>query len=277
MCFIQVTPSERPHLEGKARDADAAFSPEGAWKAGEEFSPQSASDDTQLNSDNNFQRFGSNKSLSKSKRVKSFIQRKCKDVANSFGSISESSTEASDQRTVVTRSKSTSRCSSEVSTTSWYVTNDCNTEEEVLDNVTVLQVHDTQNVTVVPVERQDEASDDVIDSRTEGGTNNNETVTHDNECSFTDSFISSNVINIEDETSKNEGTVTSDDGSEEHFVLASEEIIINSEDKNESSEEICSTQELVQTEISNLLPNTEVSDKRIFSFHTILNAFTKQF
>lgn len=244
-----MTPSERPHLESKARDADAVFSPEGAWKAGDEFSPQSASDDKQTNSDNNFHRFGSNRSLSKSKRVKSFIQKKCKDVANSFGSISEPSTDSADQRSVVTRSKSTSRCS----TTSWYVTND--TDEEVPDHVTVLEVkpqlHDTHNVTVVPVEREDEAFNDVIDSRTEGGTNNNETVVGN---SATDNIVSSDTMKPED-------TVIADDETEEHFVLASDEMIINSEDISESSEETHSTQEPVQTEISNVPPNTEVSHK----------------
>lgn len=262
-----MTPSERPHPESKPRDADAAFSPEGAWKSAEEFSPQSVSDSTQSNSDQNFQRFGSNKSLSKSKRVKSFLQKKCKDVANSFGSISEPNT---DQRSVVTRSKSTSRCSSEVSTTSWYVTDECNAEEEILDHVTVLevktQVHD---VTVVPVERENDASNDVIDSRTEGGTSDNETVVGDNECNAVVSSVSNDVIKVEDETSKNEND-TVDDGSEEHFVLASEEMIINAEDVNECSEETYSTEEVIEPEISNIPPTTEVSDETVSRTLSIL-------
>lgn len=178
--LFQVTPSDRTQQDTKARDLETSFSAEGAWTAGSEFAQ---TPDEGLNKLEDFNRIGSNKSLSKSKRVKSFIQKKCKDFSNSFsGSHGEGGSEST--ATVLPRSKSTSRASSEVSTTSWYVANDYHSDEEVFNHVTVVkvgvEVRDSLNVTtvtvaepeLVKVTEPDSAKTDCdnVDSRNEGGT-----------------------------------------------------------------------------------------------------------
>lgn len=181
--LLQVTPSERSHQDVRARDLEASFSAEGAWTAGPEFAARTP--DEGLNKLDDFNRIGSNKSLSRSKRVKSFIQKKCKDLSNSFGSHGDGCSEPP-QASVAPRSKSTSRASSDVSTTSWYVANDYHSDEEVLNHVTVVKVgvdvRDTQNVSTVSVAQPEpevvkvaepdsvQVSSDNIDSRNEGGT-----------------------------------------------------------------------------------------------------------
>ncbi|XP_046674250.1 puratrophin-1-like isoform X2 [Homalodisca vitripennis] len=176
-----VTPSERSQQDAKQRQQETSFSAEGAWTAGPEFAAKTP--DEGLNKIDDFNRIGSNKSLSRSKRVKSFIQKKCKDFSNSFGSSHGDETPELGGTTVVPRSKSTSRANSELTTTSWYVANDYHSDEEVFSHVTVVkvgvEVRDTQNVTTVAIGKQElvkvdepdsvEVSD-TVDSRNEGGT-----------------------------------------------------------------------------------------------------------
>lgn len=179
--LLQVTPSERSQQDAKVRELEASFSADGAWTAGSEFAQ---TPDEGLSKLEDFNRIGSCKSLSKSKRVKSFIQKKCKDFSNSFSGSSHGEGSSESTATVLPRSKSTSRANSEVSTTSWYVANDYHSDEEVLNHVTVVkvgvEVRDSPNVTTVTVAEPelvkatepDSAKTDCdnIDSRNEGGT-----------------------------------------------------------------------------------------------------------
>lgn len=180
--LLQVTPSDRSQQDVKPKESEVGNSAEGAWTAGPEFSSKSPAPDEGLNKIEDFNRIGSNKSLSRSKRVKSFIQKKCKDISNSFGSNHGDNVEQT--TTVLPRSKSTSRANSEMSTTSWYVANDYHSDDEVIDHVTVVavdaDVRDPLNVSTVavgePVATKEPEPDTVevccdnVDSRTEGGT-----------------------------------------------------------------------------------------------------------
>lgn len=181
--LLQVTPSDRSQQDVKPKESEVGNSAEGAWTAGPEFSSKSPAPDEGLNKIEDFNRIGSNKSLSRSKRVKSFIQKKCKDISNSFGS-NHGEDNVEQTATVLPRSKSTSRANSEMSTTSWYVANDYHSDDEVFDHVTVVavdaDVRDPLNVSTVavgePVATKEPEPDTVevccdnVDSRTEGGT-----------------------------------------------------------------------------------------------------------
>ncbi|XP_054273864.1 pleckstrin homology domain-containing family G member 4B-like isoform X2 [Macrosteles quadrilineatus] len=206
-----VTPSERSQ-EARTKDLEASFSPEGAWTAGPEFAK---TPDEGLNKIDDFNRIGSNKSLSRSKRVKSFIQKKCKGISNSFGNGEAGETHVA----VAPRSKSTSRANSDVSTTSWYVANDYHSDEEVLNHVTVVKVgvdvRETQNVSsvavcdepqVVNVVEDSVQTTDNVDSRNEGGTDHHDSEEIKGEESLQDSdnetFILAQDCPDEEEISK---------------------------------------------------------------------------
>ncbi|XP_054274639.1 uncharacterized protein LOC128994254 [Macrosteles quadrilineatus] len=208
---VLVTPSERSQ-EARTKDLEASFSPEGAWTAGPEFAQ---TPDEGLNKIDDFNRIGSNKSLSRSKRVKSFIQKKYKGISNSFGNGEAGETHVA----VAPRSKSTSRANSDVSTTSWYVANDYHSDEEVLNHVTVVKVgvdvRETQNVSSVAVCDEPQvvnvAEDSVqttenVDSRNEGGTDHHDSEEIKGEESLQDSdnetFILAQDCPDEEEISK---------------------------------------------------------------------------
>lgn len=186
--MLQVTPSDRSQQDVKPKESEVGYSADGAWTAGPEFSSKPPEPDEGLNKIEDFNRIGSSKSLSRSKRVKSFIQKKCKDISNSFGN-NHGEDNVEHTTTVLPRSKSTSRANSEMSTTSWYVANDYHSDDEVFDHVTIVPVDVDEreplhvstvdvgaetDVTLEPEPDTVEVCCDNVDSRTEGGTESGE-------------------------------------------------------------------------------------------------------
>lgn len=100
--MLQVTPSDRGGGQISQTVQDGG-GPNGTYVE----TPENNSAWSSV-TDDHFKRGSNNKSLSKSKRVKNYLHKKCKDVANTLGSYSES-----------TVSKH-----SESAHSSWYVDND---------------------------------------------------------------------------------------------------------------------------------------------------------
>lgn len=160
--MFQVTLTERTPQDNREL--------EGAW---------TRSGDEGLNDLGDFDRNGSDKSLSKSKRVKSFIRRKCRNLSTSFvgSSRDDGSAGARVTQTGVPRSKSTSReC-----TTSWYVENDYHSDEEgtagnaatptdLPRSRSTSRECSTSCTLAKDYYSDEELATDIVDSRDEGGT-----------------------------------------------------------------------------------------------------------